>query len=58
MIYLRLHQARNEEIEAETSWMQAGICRMQVGANRGNFARIANFSLCTAISLHSKFSLC
>ena len=32
MIYLRLHQARNEEIEAETNWMQAGTCRMQAGA--------------------------
>ena len=57
MIYLRLHQARNEEIEAETSWMWTGICRMQAGANRGNFARIAKFSLCTVISLHSEFSL-
>ena len=44
MIYLLLHQTRNEEIEAETSWMQAGICRMQVGANRENFARIVKFS--------------
>ena len=31
MIYLRLHQAGSEGIEAETSWMQAGICRMQAG---------------------------
>ena len=44
MIYLRLHQARNEEIEVETSWMQAGICRMQAGANWENFARIEKFS--------------
>ena len=29
MIYFRLHQVGNEEIEDETSWMQAGICRMQ-----------------------------
>ena len=29
MIYIRLHQARNEEIEDKTSLMQAGICRMQ-----------------------------
>ena len=43
MIYLQLHQARNEEIEAETSWMQVGICRIQAGANRGNFARIVKF---------------
>ena len=32
MIYLLLHQARNKEIEAETNWMQAGTCKMQVGA--------------------------
>ena len=31
MIYIRLHQAKNEEIEDETSWMQVGICRMQAG---------------------------
>ena len=43
MIYLRLHQAKSEEIEAETSWMQAGICRMQAGANMGNFGLIAKF---------------
>ena len=30
MIYIRLHQAGNEEIEDKTSLMQAGICRMQV----------------------------
>ena len=29
MIYIRLHQAGNEEIEDKTSLMQAGICRMQ-----------------------------
>ena len=29
MIYIRLHQDRNERIEDKTSWMQAGICRMQ-----------------------------
>ena len=29
MIYIRLHQARNEEIEDKTSLMQDGICRMQ-----------------------------
>ena len=29
MIYIRLHQAGNEEIEDEASWMQAGICSMQ-----------------------------
>ena len=34
MIYIRLHQAGNEEIEDKTSWMQAGICRMQVGEVR------------------------
>ena len=45
MIYLRLHQARNEEIEAEISWMQVGICRMQEGANMGNFARTGEISL-------------
>ena len=31
MIYIRLHQAGNEEIEDKTSWMQDGICRMQAG---------------------------
>ena len=31
MIYIRLHQAGNEEIEDKTSWMQVGICRMQAG---------------------------
>ena len=31
MIYIRLHQVWNKEIEDETSWMQAGICRMQAG---------------------------
>ena len=31
MIYIRLHQAGNEEIEDKTRWMQAGICTMQVG---------------------------
>ena len=31
MIYIRLHHAENEEIEDETSWMQAGICKMQAG---------------------------
>ena len=50
MIYIRLHQAGNEEIEDKTSWMQAGICRMQVKKlgrfrkNREIFARIAKFS--------------
>ena len=29
MIYIRLHQAGNEEIEDETSWVPAGICKMQ-----------------------------
>ena len=29
MIYIRLHQVGNEEIEDKTSWIQAGICRMQ-----------------------------
>ena len=29
MIYLQLHQARNEEIEVETSWMEAETCRKQ-----------------------------
>ena len=31
MIHILLHQFRNEEIKVETSWMQAGICRMQAG---------------------------
>ena len=31
MIYIRLHQAGNEEIEDKISLMQAGICRMQAG---------------------------
>ena len=31
MIYIRLHQDENEEIEDKTSWMQARICRMQAG---------------------------
>ena len=34
MIYIRLHQARNEEIEVETSWMQAEIGRMQAGEDK------------------------
>ena len=34
MIYIRLHQAGNEETEDETSWMQAKICRMQAGEVR------------------------
>ena len=31
MIYIRLHQDGNEEIEDKTSLMQAGIRRMQAG---------------------------
>ena len=31
MIYIRLHQAGNEEIEDKTSCMHDGICRMQAG---------------------------
>ena len=31
MIYIRLHQVGNEEIEDETRWMQAGIRRIQAG---------------------------
>ena len=64
MIYIRLHQAENEEIEDKTSWIQAGICRMQVGEagkfrkNSKIFVRIAKFSLCMEIWLHSEFSLC
>ena len=58
MIYIRLHQAGNEEIEDKTSWMQAGICRMQAGEASEIFARIAKFPLCMEISLHSEFSLC
>ena len=34
MIYIRLHQAGNEEIEDETSWLQTGICRMQAGEDK------------------------
>ena len=34
---------------------QAG-CRMQARANWENFARIAKFSLCIAISLHSEIA--
>ena len=57
MIYIRLHQAGNEEIEDKTSLMQAGYagCKQR---SWGNFARIAKFSLCMEISLHSEFSLC
>ena len=64
MIYIRLHQVGNEEIEDKTSWMQAGICRMQaekLGKFRKNseiFARMGKFSLCMEILLHSEFSLC
>ena len=58
MIYFRLHQAGNEEIEDETSWMQAGICRMQAGEAGEIFARIVKFSLCIAISLHSEIFTC
>ena len=51
MIYIRLHQAGNEEIEDKTSWKQAGICRIQAGEawkfrkNSEIFARIAKFLL-------------
>ena len=45
MIYIRLHQAGNGEIEDKISWMQAGICRMQAGEAGEIFARIAKFSL-------------
>ena len=31
MIYIRFHQAGNEEIEDKTNWMQVGISRMQAG---------------------------
>ena len=31
MIYIQLHQAGNEEIEDKTSWIQAGICKIQAG---------------------------
>ena len=71
MIYIRLHQAGNEEIEDKTSWNQAGICRIQAGEawkfrkNSEIFARIAKFitiiakfSLCIEISLHSKIFTC
>ena len=34
MIYIRLHQAGNEEIEDETSWMQAGLFKMQAGEDK------------------------
>ena len=34
MTYIRLHQAGNEEIEDEASWMQAGICRMKARETR------------------------
>ena len=34
MIYFRLHQAGNEGIEDKTSWMQAGIGRMQAGEDK------------------------
>ena len=46
MIFLRLHLAKNEEIEAEAS-----------RGKLGNFAIVEKFSLCIAISLHSEFSL-
>ena len=51
MIYIRLPQAENEEIEDKTSWKQAGICRIQVGEagkfrkNSEIFAIIAKFLL-------------
>ena len=38
MIYIRLHQAGNEEIEDKASWMQDGICRMQA-AEAGKFRK-------------------
>ena len=34
MIYFRLEQAGNEGIEDKTSWMQAGIFRMQAGEDK------------------------
>ena len=57
MIYTRLHQAENEEIEDKTSWKQDGICRIQAGEagkfrkNSENFARIAKFLHNSKISL-------
>ena len=64
MIYIQLHQAGNEEIEDKTGWKQAGICRIQAGEagkfrkNSEIFTRIAKFSLCMEISLHSKILIC
>ena len=56
MIYIPLHQAGNEEIEDETSWMQAGEDK-KFRYNSEIFAIIAKFSLCSVISLHSEISL-
>ena len=62
MIYIRLHQAGNEENENKTSWKQAGICRIQAGEawkfrkNSEIFAIIAKFSLCMEFSYIEKFS--
>ena len=60
MIYLLLHQAKNKEIEAETSWMQTGTCRMQAGETgaisllKRNFTRIAKFRYIEKFSLVAK----
>ena len=56
MIYLRLHQAWIEEITSRSKEEQAGVIGAISLLSR-NFARIAKFSLCMAISLHSKISL-
>ena len=56
MIYLRLHQARNEEIEARS---KQEASRMQAGANRGkgNFAILGKFCYNREIfSMYSNFS--
>ena len=57
MIYLRLHRAISEEVDPEGSRRK----QEQTGAIsllERNFARIAKFLLCMAISLHSEISLC
>ena len=46
MIYLRLHQARNEEIDRGAS-----------RGKQGNFTIVAKFRYSSKISLHSEFSL-
>ena len=69
MIYLRLHQAWIEEIASRSNMGNFAIIakfryNSEISLEYRIFARIAKFSFCMAISLHSEillhseFSLC